>query len=130
MKTKIILLLLLLNTPIAYAEGQFSIHLVTGHIGINNLETVTPGIAYTEKGYRAGVIRNSFRLPSFYAAKLYDINHRLRFGLGIITGYSIEGLHLKGDTSGVIPLLAAEFDINNQLSILFTGRAFNLELKF
>jgi len=113
--------------------GNWSIHTYTAHIPVANsehLKLFTPGIGYTHDGYRFGYFRNSFDVDSFYAAKLYPYNDQLRFGMGAISGYKFTGSRLTGHPGGIIPLLVAEFDITDNISVLWMGRAFNLEVKF
>ena len=122
---------MLLNTRTAEAaEGDITIHTVSTHIGVSGLNNINPGVAYdvTDR-LRVGVLRNSFKKPSAYAALMWALHDRVHLGVGVISGYGIEDGAIIGKTAGIIPLLAVELDITDHVSVVWMGQAINLELK-
>jgi len=129
MKPLIFLIILLISAP-AYS-GQFMVHTFTTHIGVEGLEEYTPGLAYTnDKNYRFGILRNSFKIPSAYVAKLFPVNKHFRFGVGLVSGYKFTNGYITGSKKHIIPLLAAELDITKNVGVTWFGNAFNLILKY
>jgi hypothetical protein len=129
MKILILLISLLISFPVY--SGQFVIHTFTTHVGVEGLEEYTPGLAYTNnKNFRLGILRNSFKLPSMYAVKLFPVSKRFKFGVGLISGYTyFNGTLIKGPRS-IVPLVAAELDITKNVGVVWAGNAFNLVLKY
>lgn len=95
------------------------------------IEAFTPGLGYeTDGGYRFGALRNSFGIPSVYAVKTFPENKRFRFGLGAISGYEWTGRGLRGRERGAVPIVGAEYDILDNVSVVWFGQALNLVLKW
>ena len=128
----VVLLLAMLSAPVM--AGDLSFHTFSAHIKEDNREEFTPGIAFTEGGYRFGYLRNSFKINSFYGTKIFRISDSMRLGLGVITGYEYatteDGTGITGKNGGAIPFVAVEKDITDNISVLWFGRAVNLIVKF
>jgi hypothetical protein len=147
------LLVLALELPsCARAEqGDITLHTVSAHVGVSGLNNINPGVGYDlTDNVRVGGFYNSYRKPSAYVAAFLNIHPRFRVGAGVISGYSFQSEDdetlksadkpecsgLCGNASGVLPLVAAEFDIVPQkgsrpgVSVVWFGQALNLEVKF
>lgn len=114
-------------------EGGWTVHTVSAHVATRGLNNFNPGIAYDVRDdLRVGGLYNSYEKPSFYVAKLFNVRKRFRAGLGIISGYTWDQdeRDVVGKTSGILPFVAAEFDLAPGVSLLWFGEAFNLEVKF
>jgi hypothetical protein len=114
-------------------QGDWTIHTVSVHAGVTGLNNFNPGLAYDVRDdLRVGALYNSYEKPSLYVAKLFNIKKRFRAGVGVISGYKWDSDQndVTGKTTGILPLVAAEFDIAPNISILWFGQAFNLEVKF
>lgn len=134
MKKSILAMALALGLSTAAAGNDWTIHTVSVHVGVEDLNNLNPGIGYNvTDDIRVGAFYNSYKLPSVYAAKLIPLHPRVRLGLGAITGYKLvspdEGL-IVGKATGVVPLLAIEADITDNVSVIWFGRALNLEVRF
>jgi hypothetical protein len=113
-------------------QGDWTAHTVSVHVGVTGLNNFNPGLAYDVRDdLRVGALYNSYKKPSLYVAKLFNVGNRFRAGVGVVSGYKWEsGEGVSGKTSGILPLVAAELDITNNVSIIWFGQAFNLEVKF
>ena len=128
---RILLFLLLMTLTVPVQAGEIVVHTFTVHAGGEKLEKFTPGLGYTtNSNYRFGILRNSYKLPSIYAVKMFPVFKGVQIGMGAITGYRLKGIKIGKDEDGVIPLLAAEIDIVKNVSIIWFGQAISLALKF
>lgn len=134
MKKTLLAIALLGGWANAFAQGNgWTVHTVSVHAATQGLNNINPGIAYDVRDdLRVGAIYNSYKKPSLYVAKLFNVRKRFRAGLGVISGYTWDNDKggVYGKTSGILPLVAAEFDLAPGVSLLWFGEAFNLEVKF
>lgn len=114
----------------AVSQAEVTLHTVSYHVGVSGMNNFNPGIAYQHKDVRVGVLYNSFKLPTAYGAYIIPVHERVRFGVGAVTGYEWRDGGIYGKATGVLPLVAAEIDITDNVSVLWFGRALNLEVKF
>ena len=110
--------------------GQLLLHTFTAHIHDPGLEAVTPGIAYQTNGYRFGILRNSYRFTSVYMSRIYPITNSLRTGVGIVSGYGVKGGCVVGRRNGLIPFIAVEKDLTDNVSLVWFATAINLEVRW
>lgn len=114
-------------------QGDWTIHTVSAHVGVSGLNNVNPGVGYdVTDNLRIGGFYNSYRKPSAYALGFFEVHPRFRVGAGVISGYTFTPgtWEVEGKTAGLIPAVAAELDITNNVSVVWFGQAFNLEVKF
>lgn len=129
MKKLILLITLLISMPVY--SGDIIVHTFTSHVGVSDLEDFTPGVGYTnDANYRFGVLRNSYKVPSFYVVKMFPENKRFRFGLGAVSGYEYSKGMLSKKERGIIPLMAAEVDLTKNTTVIWFGQALSLAFKF
>lgn len=133
-QTILALALALAATGPQASEGDFTVHTVSAHVGVSDLNNINPGLGYDiTDDLRVGAFYNSYELPSFYIAKLIHIPFmpRIRAGLGVISGYTWDWDQedVIGETGGLLPLVAIEADITRNVSVLWFGNAVNLEIK-
>lgn len=120
-----------LATDAHSAEGGWTVHTVSVHVGASGLNNFNPGVGYAlTDNFRVGALYNSYKVPSAYALGIYNVNSRFRVGAGVISGYTYNNGAVSGKASGVLPAVAAELDITKRLSVVWFGQAFNLEFKF
>lgn len=113
--------------------GDWTIHTVSVHVGVSGLNNVNPGVGYNVTDHlRVGAFWNSYNKPSAYATGWFDLHPRVRVGAGLASGYTfVPGTwQVEGKTTGLVPVLAAEVDITDHVSVGWFGQALNLELKF
>lgn len=119
--------------------GDWTIHTVSAHVGVSGLNNVNPGVGYNvTDGLRVGALYNSYKKPSAYVAGFIDFppgQNRVRVGGGLISGYTFDTSDtadslITGKTTGIVPLVAVEVDITKNVSVVWFGQAFNLEVKF
>ncbi len=122
MKYIIALYLFLAVSPLYADQGDWTAHTVSMHFNNDEeLNNINPGAAYDLFKYmRIGGVINSYKHLSLYAVGIIPITHRLRVGVGVVNGYN----------NGPQPMAALEYDIRPNLSILWFGKAINMELKF
>jgi len=122
MKYTIVILVLLITGPLCADQGGWTVHTVSMHFATDEeLNNINPGVAYDPFDHmRIGGVVNSYKQLSLYAVGIVPITPRLRIGMGGVSGY--------GD--GIKSMLAVEYDIRSDLSILWFGKAINMELKF
>lgn len=136
MKKTIIALALALSAAGAHADqGDITVHTLSMHFGSNadQMNNINPGIAYDIRDdLRVGALYNSYYKPSLYVAKVIRLNRRLSAGLGVISGYkwSSQERDVVGETYSIIPMLAVEARISDNVSVLWFGQAFNLQVRF
>lgn len=111
-------------------SADVTVHTVSTHVGVDGLNNINPGIGIDYRDVRFGALYNSFEKPSVYGAYIVPLHPRVRVGLGAVTGYEYRDGGIYGKTTGVMPLFAVEADITDNVSVLWFGRAINLELKF
>ena len=115
-------------------QGDISVHTLTAHVGVSGLNVVTPGVGYdlTDNVRIGGLVRNSYGFKSVYVLGYNRLNKYVSVGAGAISGYTWDGDagQVVGKAGGVIPLLAAEFHLHENVSVTWFGQAFNLTLKF
>lgn len=122
MKYTIVFMFLLTANPLQADQGNWTVHTVSMHFSNDEeLNNINPGVAYDLFEYmRIGGVVNSYKRLSLYAVGIIPITHRLRVGVGTVNGYD----------NGPQPMAAIEYDILPDLSILWFGKAINMELKF
>jgi len=128
-----LLLAAALALPVAATAvaGELMVHTVTAHVGLGQkLRTFTPGLAYTTNGKRVGVLSNSYGKPSLYAAAIIPISQRTRIGVGAISGYKYSNMTIDDDSTSVIPLVAAEVDVTDSVTLIWFMQAINISIKF
>ena len=111
-------------------SADVTVHTVSTHVGVSGMNNINPGIGIDYRDVRFGALYNSFEKPSVYGAYIVPLHPRVRVGLGAVTGYEYRDGGFYGKTTGVLPLFAVEADITDNVSVLWFGRAINLELKF
>ena len=113
-------------------QGDISVHTLTAHVGISGLEVFTPGVAYdlSDNVRVGGLWRNSYGFKSAYILGYHRLNKYVSVGAGVISGYTWDDGQVVGQKNGVIPLLAAEFRVTDNVAVTWFGQAFNLTLKF
>ena len=96
------------------------------------MHNFNPGVGYDiNPNVRVGGLYNSYKEPSFYAAGIVNITDKFRTGLGVISGYKLEGgLVHEGSHTSIIPFIAMEYDLTDHVSVAWFGEVVHLELKF
>ena len=114
-------------------QGDWTVHTVSAHLITEDMNNFNPGLAYDiTDNYRVGGLYNSFEKPSLYVARIFDVHSRVRVGAGIISGYKWDSDQndVVGKTASVLPFLAVEVDVTDNVSVIWFGEALNLEVKF
>lgn len=134
-RTLLAIALAVASVPAVADDTPWTIHTASVHFGpgTEGLNNVNPGVAYQfANNVRVGGLYNSYKLPSVYAAYIHDVTDNFHVGLGVVSGYtwSSEEHALVGKANSVVPLLAVEADITDNVSLVWFGQAINLEVKF
>ena len=112
-------------------QGDITLHTVSLHVGASGLNNLNPGAAYGVTDHvRIGALYNSYRKPSAYVFYIHPLTDRLRLAGGVISGYRYSGGRLYGKTASAVPAIALEYDVTKQLSVVWFGQAFSLEIKY
>lgn len=113
-------------------QGDITVHTVTAHVGVTGLNVLTPGVAYDFTDHlRAGFLaRNSYGFRSVYGVAYTPMTKYMSIGAGFISGYGWDGKQVYGKRNGIIPMVAAEFHITDNIGVTWFGQAFNLTFKF
>jgi hypothetical protein len=134
-----VLVVILIAAYMDDARADWTLHTVSYHVQFpgardtDRLNNFNPGLAYDVTDiFRVGAFYNSYKKPSVYGAFFLPLGDRFRVGAGLVSGYAFEqgSFRVEGHTAGVIPLIAAEFDVTKHVSVAWFGQAFNLELKW
>lgn len=123
-KNIIVAMLMIQSYPVL--SDDWIIHTVSQHPFDSGVNNINPGVAYDTGEYRSGVFYNSYKRTSFYTAKVSSITTKLKIGYGVASGYSSE----FWDSSPLIPIIAMEYNVTNNLSLIWFGKAINIGVKF
>jgi len=120
-----------INRTVLAAEGDVTVHTFSVHLQGRGLNNVNPGVGYdVTDTFRTGILYNSYKKPSVYAAYIVPWSPRIRAAFGVVTGYAFKDKRIQGKTYSAVPLVALEVDLTDTISILWFGTALNLEVKF
>lgn len=125
---KTLIILLLLPFPVF---ADWTIHTVSTHLKTDGVNNINPGIAYDFDYIRVGGVYNSYENLSLYVVGIADITSSFRVGAGAISGYKFKNNDVaEGDSTSIIPFIAFEYDITDNVSVVLFGEVLNLALKF
>jgi len=113
--------------PACAVQDNWTLHTVSIHPGQSGMNNINIGVAYNvTDNIRIGAVHNSYEKVSLYVVNITTINDNWRIGTGVASGYRSE----FWSSSPVIPVISVEYDITDNLSVLWFGTAINLEVKF